>query len=335
MKGPPVFERARHVIRIMTTLIILGIAAVVALALWDYYTAAPWTRNGQVRVQVANIAPRVSGQIVAVQVADNQYVRKGDVLYSIDPFDFRVAVASATARVNERQADLTLRLSQHQRRQQLSSASASTEEKQQFEAIAEQAKAQYADALAALSQARINLDRTQIRSTVNGYVSNLTMRVGDFATAGTPNIQVIDAESYWIDGYFEETKMHQIHRGDRVRMDLMGYSAPLWGHVDSITRGISSTNAERSTQGLPSVNPVYTWVRLAQRIPVRVQIDVLPAGIVLAAGMTATVSIVGPDGHRPHLTMREAVARIRRNVGSGPPPNVAPAGHPAAPGGNR
>ncbi|ACI51035.1 efflux transporter, RND family, MFP subunit [Gluconacetobacter diazotrophicus PA1 5] len=325
-----VFERARHVMRIATTLAILAIATVVVLGLWDYYTAAPWTRNGQVRVQVANIAPRVSGQIVDVRVTDNQYVHRGDVLYSIDPFDFRIAVASATARVNERQADLTLRLAQHQRRQQLSSASASAEEKQQFEAVAEQAKAQYADALAALSQARMNLDRTQVRSTVNGYVTNLTMRVGDFATAGVSDIEVIDAESYWVDGYFEETRMRGIYPGALVRIDLMGYATPLWGHVETITRGISSANAQRSTQGLPLVNPVYTWVRLAQRIPVRVHIDALPAGITLAAGMTASVSIVTPEGRQPRVTLRALVAQLRQSLHRVRPPNAV-AASPATP----
>ncbi|GAA4485519.1 biotin/lipoyl-binding protein [Gluconacetobacter asukensis] len=316
------FERARMVMRMTTTLAILAVATIVLLGLWQYYTAAPWTRNGQVRVQVANIAPRVSGQIVEIHATDNQYVHRGDVLYTIDPFDFRVAVAQATARVNERQADMTLRLAQHQRRQQLSSASASAEEKQQFEAVAEQAKAQYAEALAALSQTRINLERTQVHSTVNGYVTNLTMRVGDFATAGVSDIQVIDADSFWVDGYFEETRLRGLYRGALMRIDLMGVPTPLWGHVESITRGISSTNAERSTQGLPSVNPVYTWVRLAQRIPVRVHIDTLPAGLTLSAGMTASVSMVLPDGRRPRLSWTTLFDGLKRLVAHPKPPNA-------------
>ncbi|MDN6041920.1 MAG: HlyD family secretion protein, partial [Acetobacter sp.] len=299
------FERARRALQFVTTGIILAVAAVVALVLWDYYTAAPWTRNGQVRVQVADIAPRVSGQIIAVRAKDNQFVHAGDVLYEIDPFDFKVAVASATAKVNLRQADMVLKDTQESRRNRLTEVAASREEKQVYQATADMAKAEYADAMAALSQAKINLDRTQIRSTVTGYVNNLIMRVGDFATAGKPNIQIIDASSYWVDGYFEETKIRAIHIGDRVRMDLMGYTAPMWGHVVSITRGIATPNATPSTQGLPSVDPVYTWVRLAQRIPVRVHIDSIPPGTQLAAGMTTTVTIVGSKGKRAHDTLTD------------------------------
>nr|WP_276534462.1 HlyD family secretion protein [Acetobacter orientalis] len=294
----------------VTTGIILAVAAVVALVLWDYYTAAPWTRNGQVRVQVADIAPRVSGQIIAVRAKDNQFVHAGDVLYEIDPFDFKVAVASATAKVNLRQADMVLKDTQESRRNRLTEVAASREEKQVYQATADMAKAEYADAMAALSQAKINLDRTQIRSTVTGYVNNLIMRVGDFATAGKPNIQIIDASSYWVDGYFEETKIRAIHIGDRVRMDLMGYTAPMWGHVVSITRGIATPNATPSTQGLPSVDPVYTWVRLAQRIPVRVHIDSIPPGTQLAAGMTTTVTIVGSKGKRAHDTLTDVFDRL-------------------------
>lgn len=304
------FERARRLLQFVTTGIILAIAAVVCFVLWDYYTAAPWTRNGQVRVQVADIAPRVSGQIIDIRVRDNQFVHAGDVLYDIDPFDFKVDVASATALVNERQADMVLKASQEYRRNNLTDAAASREEKQVFQATAEVAKAQYASAMAALSQANINLDRTHVRSTVTGYVTNLIMRVGDYATAAKPNIQVIDASSYWVDGYFEETKIRSIHIGDRARLDLMGYRQPMWGHVTSITRGIATPNATPSTQGLPSVDPVYTWVRLAQRIPVRLQIDSIPPGTQLAAGMTTTVTIVGSKGKRAHDSLTEALDRL-------------------------
>ncbi|MGO3517836.1 MAG: efflux RND transporter periplasmic adaptor subunit [Acetobacter cibinongensis] len=304
------FERARRALQFVTTGTILAVAAVVGLVLWDYYTAAPWTRNGQVRVQVADIAPRVSGQIIAIRVKDNQFVHAGDILYEIDPFDFKVAVATATAKVNERQADMVLKDAQQNRRDRLTEVAASREEKQVFQATADMAKAQYADAMAALSQAKINLDRTEVRSTVTGYVNNLIMRVGDFATAGKPNVQVIDASSYWVDGYFEETKIRAIHIGDRVRMDLMGYRAPMWGHVVSITRGIATPNATPSTQGLPSVDPVYTWFRLAQRIPVRVHIYSIPPGTQLAAGMTTTVTVVGSKGKRAHDTLTEVFDRL-------------------------
>lgn len=314
------FEKARRALQYTTTGVILLIAAIVAFVLWDYYTSAPWTRNGQVRVQTVNLAPRVSGPIIALHVHDNEFVRAGDVLYDIDPFDFQVAVATATAVAEQRKADLALKIAQDNRREHLSDAAASNEEKQVYEATAAVARAQYAQALAQLSQAKINLERTHIRSTVSGPVNNLIMRVGDFATAGKPNITVIDKNSYWVDGYFEETKIGSINIGDAVRVDLMGFHKPIEGHVVSITRGIATDNASSGVQGLPSVDPVYTWVRLAQRIPVRVKIDRVPESVTLAAGMTATVTIVGSKGHRAHDTLQDAFERLHDaffNIGGG------------------
>jgi multidrug resistance efflux pump len=284
-------KRARQTLRVATTLVIVGVAAFVAISLWHYYTEVPWTRDGQVRAQVANIAPQISGQITELHVHDNQFVHKGDVLYVIDPVDYQLALASAEATLAQRQEGMRLAQTEAQRRQELTTLSTSVEQKQQYGISAAQAVAALASAKAALSQAEVNLGRTQVRSTVNGPVNNLLLRVGDYANTGTANIQVVDADSYWVDGYFEETKIAAIHVGDRARVVLMGYRQPLPGHVGSITRAISNPNAAPGTQGLPSVNPVYTWVRLAQRIPVRVRLDTVPPGIVLAAGMTATVTI--------------------------------------------
>lgn len=308
------FEKARKALQFTTTAVILIIAAITAFVLWDYYTSAPWTRNGQVRVQTVNIAPRVSGPIIALHVHDNQFVHTGDVLYDIDPYDFQVAVANATAVADQRKADLILKTAQHKRRDKLTDAAASPEEKQVYEATAEVARAVYAQALAQLAQAKINLERTHIRSTVTGPVNNLIMRVGDFATAGKANITVIDQSSYWVDGYFEETKIGSINIGDPVRVDLMGFHHPLEGHVVSITRGIATANANSGVQGLPTVDPVYTWVRLAQRIPVRVQIDRIPEDVTVAAGMTATVTVVGSKGHRAHDTLQDAFERLHDTV---------------------
>ena len=284
--------------RLLVTLGMVAAALIVGLGLWDYYMDAPWTRDGRVRAQVANIAPQVSGQIVEVRVTDNQAVRTGDVLYVIDPFDFETNLASAEAETKNREADLQVKNTQSARRQALSTVSTSVEEKQQFEGTAKIAEAALESARARLSQAKTNLARTQVRSTVNGRVTNLLMRVGDYAASGTANIRVIDTDSFWIDGYFEETKMAGIHVGDPAEMALMGYSPSLRGTVESITLGISTSNAAPSTQGLPNVDPVYTWVRLAQRVPVRVRIDHVPPGVELVAGTTATV-VVGDGGTPP------------------------------------
>ena len=286
------FNRARRAIRILVTLIVLGAAAFAITGLWLHYMVAPWTRDGQVRVEVANIAPQVAGQIVDLKVTDNQFVRKNDLLYVIDKADYQVALDSAEADVASKQADFDVKQNQAARRAALTTLSTSVEEKQSYAGASEVAKAALQGSKAALERAKLNLSRTEVRSTVNGYVTNLLLRIGDYANTGTANIAIIDSDSFWISGYFEETKMSSFSVGDPVRVELMGYGASIAGHVDSITRGISTANATASTQGLPNVQAVYTWVRLAQRIPVRVTIDHVPAGITLSAGMTATVIVL-------------------------------------------
>ena len=166
----------------------------------------------------------MSGQITEVRVVDNQYVQRGDVLYVIDPFDFQVALDMAKAQLREKAADLQVKRMQAERRQHLSDLATTPEEQQQYVGNATQAQAAFDAAQQQVAQADVNLQRTQVRAPVNGYVTNLLMRVGDYAHAGATNISVIDADSYWIDGYFEETKMAHICIGDRAEAQLMGYS---------------------------------------------------------------------------------------------------------------
>jgi RND family efflux transporter MFP subunit len=297
LKGPalgrpgPLARFARETLKTAASLLILVIAVLAALVIWDYYVTAPWTRDGSVRVQVASIAPQVSGQITEVRVVDNQYVHQGDVLYVIDPFDFQVALDTGKAQLRQKAADLQVKRVQAERRQHLSDLATTPEEQQIYVGNAVQAQAAFDAAHQQVAQADINLQRTQVRSPVNGYVTNLLMRVGDYAHAGTNNISVIDADSYWIDGYFEENKMAHVCVGDRAEAALVGYHDPIVGRVQTVTRGISVPNAAPGTQGLPSVDPVYTWVRLAQRVPVRIRITDVPAGVPLVSGMTATVTI--------------------------------------------
>ena len=285
----------------LATLCILAVAALTALVTWDYYVMAPWTRDGRVRVQVASIAPQVSGQITELRVADNQFVHKGDVLYVVDPFDFESALRTDRSVLQEKAADLQVKRVQSERRQHMSNSAASTEEQQIFAGTAAQAKAAFDAVREQVALAEINLQRTEVRSPVNGFVTNLLVHLGDYARQGTTNITVIDNDSYWIDGYFEETKLARICVGDRVEAKLMGYAQPITGHIATVTRGISVSNAATSAQGLPNVDAVYTWVRLAQRIPVRVAIDDVPQGVPLVSGLTATVTILPPKGSdQPH-----------------------------------
>ena len=153
------------------------------------------------------------------------------------------------------------------------------------------AEASLAQAKAQLHQAQVNLERTRILSPVDGYVTNLLAQLGDYVNVGVNTISVVDANSFWVDGYFEETNLAPIHVGDPARIKLMGYRQTVRGHVDSIARAINVSNAQPNNQGVANVNPIFTWVRLAQRIPVRIHIDEVPSGVVLSAGMTATVDI--------------------------------------------
>ena len=313
----------RGTLKTAATLLIFASAVLAALIVWDFYVTAPWTRDGSVRAQVASIAPEVSGQITEVRVVDNQFVHHGDVLYVIDPFDFRVALETAKAQLHQKTADLQVKSKQADRRLHLSDLSTTPEEQQLYVGNATQAQAAFDAAQQQLAQAEINLKRTQVRSPVNGYVTNLLMRVGDYAHVGTTNISVIDADSYWIDGYFEETKMAHVCVGDRAEAALMGYPDPIVGRVQTVTRGISVSNATPGTQGLPNVDPVYTWVRLAQRVPVRIRITEVPAGVPLVSGMTATVTIRDAET-RESGGWRQRFASLAHSLGDivrGPEPS--------------
>ncbi len=291
MPGANVFARARASIRVGTTLLILTVAALAGVAIWNYYMVAPWTRDGQVQVYVVNLAPEVSGRVLHLHVVDNQPVQRGDLLYEIDPLDTQIALAQAQANVQSKLADLKIKQEESTRRETLTNLSVSREEQQSYASAEQVATAAYASAIAQLTQARTNLDRTKVTSPVNGFVTNLLLREGDYATTGTRNITLVDSDSFWVVGYFEETKLSGIHEGDPATVALIAYRAPLRGHVESIARGINTPNNDPGTLGLASVSPVFTWVRLAQRIPVRIHIDEIPASVHLAAGMTATVSV--------------------------------------------
>jgi RND family efflux transporter MFP subunit len=236
------------------------------------------------------MAPEVAGRIVELPVVDNQFVRKGDLLMVIDPRDFRIAVQLAEAAVQQAEANAQNAVREAKRRQEVGGA-VSVEERQTAEtnAVADQAQVQQAQA--DLAQARVNLERTQIRSPVNGWVTNLLARLGDYANVGESEISLVDADSFWVDGYFLETNVGPIQVGDPATIKLMGYREVVRGHVGSIARGINVANAQPNEQGVATVNPIFTWVRLAQRIPVRIEIDQVPDGVVLVAGMTATVQI--------------------------------------------
>jgi len=287
----PLFRRRLRILPLLITLVAIAVAGVLGRAMWNTYMGAPWTRDGTVRVYVVTMAPQVSGQIVQLPVVDNQFVHKDDLLMVIDPTNYKIAVSLAEAAVQQAQVTAQNAERESRRRQELTSLAVTTEEKQTFESTALAAQAQLQQAQANLDQAKVNLQRTEIRSPVNGWVTNLLAQLGDYATVGQNKISLVDADSFWVDGYFEETNLDRIRVGDPASVKLMGYSQIVRGHVSSIARGINVANAQPNGEGLAQVNPIFTWVRLAQRIPVRIHIDQVPQGVVLAAGMTATVQI--------------------------------------------
>ncbi len=296
----------RHLIflfRLAFTLALIALAVWLGAALWDSYMLAPWTRDGKVLAQVVDIAPEVSGTIIAVPVADGQFVHRGQVLYVIDPTRFQLALANARAKLAAATETFAQAKIDAHRRQGLDGVVSA--EAQEQASMRQQVAAASLDATrVARDVAALNLARATLYSPVNGYVTHLRTRVGDYANIGQARIAVIDADSFWINGYFEETKLTRVYVGDVARIKLMAYPTPLNGHVESIGRGIADPDDNTTVRGLPTVNPVFTWVRLAQRVPVRIAIDSVPKGVTLVSGMTASIA-VGPAATAPdHLRTR-------------------------------
>jgi multidrug resistance efflux pump len=278
-------------IRFSITTLVVVIALVVAYLLWVHYKVEPWTRDGRVSANVVQIAPDVSGLVTEVRVKDNQVVKVGDVLFVIDRVRYQVALDQAKAAVTSVQTQLGQAEREVQRNSTLKDL-VSAEQREQSVAKREQLNASLAQVNSALAAAELNLARTEIKATVNGRVTNFGLLPGTYATAGRPIMALIDLQSIYVIGYFEETKIDHIHVGDKVKIRLMGDSHTIIGHVDSLAGGIEDRELGASANLLANVNPTFNWVRLAQRIPVRVNLDKVPADTQLVIGRTATVEVL-------------------------------------------
>ena len=276
--------------RVALTLALVGAALGVGHLTWDHYREAPWTRDGRVRADVIQIAPDVSGLVESIAVRDNQAVRKGEVLFTIDRVRHQIALAQAEATVQGLRVQIEQARRENRRNVTLGEL-VPAEAREQGVTKVDQLKAGLAQAAAALDSARLNLDRTEVRAPVDGWVTNLDLRPGAYATAGRPAFALVDRESLHVQGYFEETKLGRIAVGAPVRVRLIGETQWLEGHVDSIAAGIEDRERGGSSNLLANVNPTFNWVRLAQRIPVRVQLDGVPPEK-LIAGRTATVEVI-------------------------------------------
>ncbi|MEN8642245.1 MULTISPECIES: HlyD family secretion protein [Pseudomonas] len=282
--------------RVVLTLLVVTFAAVLVWQMVVYYMFAPWTRDGHIRADVIQIAPDVSGLIQKVEVRDNQTIKRGDVLFTIDQDRFSLALRQAKATLAERQETLAQASREAQRNRKLGNlvAAEQLEESQSREARARSAVNQ---AQVQVDLAQLNLDRSVVRSPVDGYLNDRAPRAHEFVSAGRPVLSVVDSASYHVDGYFEETKLGGINVGDAVDIRVMGDNTRLRGRVESLSAGIEDRDRSSGANLLPNVNPAFSWVRLAQRIPVRITFDEVPADFRMIAGRTATVSII--EGQRP------------------------------------
>ncbi|CAA2137763.1 HlyD family secretion protein [Methylobacterium bullatum] len=294
--------------RFAITLVTVAIAVVVSLALWDYYMEAPWTRDGRVRADVVDVTPDVSGLVTEVLVKDNQMVKRGDVLFRIDPERFTLALRQAEAMVEGKKASAEQAAADYVRYSKLSDAAASQQRVELARATDLSAKASYDQATADRDLAKLNLSRSEVRASVNGRITNMELRPGAYVTTGKGVMALVDNDTLRVEGYFEETKLPRIHVGDKARIHLMGDEGVITGHVESFAGGIEDRERTAGASLLANVNPTFAWVRLAQRIPVRINLEEVPDQTRLVSGRTATVAI-DADGKAPRFDLIGALRK--------------------------
>jgi multidrug resistance efflux pump len=351
---------------LLTGAVVFVAVALLLLKYWDYVTN-PWTRDGQVRAQVIQITPRVSGPIVKLSIQDNQLVKAGDLLFEIDPRTFEASleqaraqleetgdnyqalfqqVEAAKAKVDESRAAVTQAQSsikkigseiekdkaEYERQRELLPRKATSQRavdraKANYEVSVEQRKTAVAGlaqaqasllmseanlaeakanlgaagdanasiraARAAVRQAELDLEFTQVRAPVDGYVTNLNLRLGSQAVANQPTLALVDINSFWICGFFKETAIGKVGEGDKAVVTLMAYpDAPLAGYVDSIGWGIAQQDGSTGFELLPTISPTFEWIRLAQRVPVRIHLTNVPKEVKLRVGTTGSVLVM-------------------------------------------
>ena len=286
----------QKIIRIIITLAVIVAAVVSGRWVWDHYLYTPWTRDGKVQADIITIAPDVSGWVTKLAVQDNQQVKKGDVIFQVDVKRYQAVVDELQAQV--RNETLALELARHEfsRREKLhQSNSISAEELESSRISADMAEASLDLAKANLASAQIDLERASITSPVDGTIVNLTLREGNYVSQGSPVLSVVAANSIYVTGYFEETKLPLIHEGQKATITLMSGGKPITGTVKSIGNAIADTNTSANGQLLPQVQQTFNWVRLAQRVPVDIELKEIPKDTRLVAGMTASIRLAS-DG---------------------------------------
>ncbi len=280
-------------LKYFSTLLVLAVALAAGWWLWNFYMQAPWTRDGKVRAEQVSITPQVSGSITELNIKDNQLVKAGDILLRIDDTPYKIAVLNAQAQLARAQTDLSKANNEANRRRHLSKNYISAEDLDTANINVKAMQASVNAAEAALQQAQWQLSQTQVKAPVDGWITNLSTRTGNYATAGQPLFALIDSHSFYVVGYFEETKLRHIREGAAAQIVLYSGNFTLQGHVSSIGRAIYDQSVETDSGLVADIKPNVPWVRLAQRVPVRIQFDSLPADVTLVSGTTCTVSIGG------------------------------------------
>lgn len=285
----------KHIARIVVTLLVVTLALIGGRWVWVHYNVEPWTRDGRIRADIVQVAPDVNGLVTDVQVKDNQIVHIGEVLFVLDRPRYEIALQQSEAAVAADEASLAQAIRENRRNHGLGNL-VTTEQVEEGVAKVDELRAQLKGAVVQRDLARLNLERTTVHATVNGIVTNVDLRPGDYASAGRQVLALLDTDSIYVDGYFEETKLPAIQVGDRAVVHIMGMETNLHGTVESIAAGIEDRERSSSSTAIANVNPTFSWVRLAQRIPVRVRLESVPESVRLIAGRTATVSIQVPVG---------------------------------------
>ncbi|NAW58611.1 MULTISPECIES: HlyD family secretion protein [unclassified Vibrio] len=284
---------------IAVNIVILGGAIWLGYQKYQDYFNNPWTRDGQVRANVIKVAPRVSGPIVDVAVADNQPVKAGDLLFVIDPETYQVALSQAQVSLEKTIVSSRGKKIEYDRLKDIRAkdrGAVSHKDLIRREIAYEESLLQIKAAEEQLKSAKLNLSYTKVYASVDGFVSNLDIRTGTQAVANQPLLALIDSSSFWVFGFFRENQLANIHPGSEARVTLMSHpDTPIKARVDSIGWGIAPKDGTVGYNLLPNVNPVFQWIRLAQRIPVRITITELPQGVDLRFGLTASIMVIADN----------------------------------------
>jgi len=286
----------KKLMKLLLTLSILATAFYFAYNKYEDYIENPWTRDGQVRTQVIQVAPRVTGMVIKIHVKDNQLVKTGDLLFEIDPSQYELKVKQAEARLQRTLEAAKGTKIEYERVKNIyakDKGAVSQKDLVRNETNYFKSLADIDNSKETLNTAKLNLSYTNVFAKVDGYVSNITFQIGTQASANKPLLALVDTQAYWVFGFFREDSMGEIAIGDNAVVTLMAYpDTALKGKVESIGWGIALADGNPGNNLLPSIKPVFQWIRLAQRIPVRIKLDTLPDNVKLRFGLTASVMVM-------------------------------------------